>query len=302
MNAIEVVNLSKSYNKDNLALKDITFDVPTGSIFGFLGPNGAGKTTLVRTLNGILYPTQGSGKILGKDIINDRKEIRTLCGVMTESAGIYENLTCMENLNFFGKMFGLNNDDINKRSLYLLNEFKLLDVKDKKVKTFSTGMKKRLSLIRTLLHSPKILFLDEPTSGLDPESSKIVLDFIKKIALEEDVTVFLCTHQLKYAEEICNLYGFINKGNLIGYGTFNELLYNKNQNIKLEIKGSNLPNIDNMKKIKENRYLISIDSEESIPNILKQIFNEGGKIYEAKQIYWDLEDLYFAYQRGDNNE
>jgi ABC-2 type transport system ATP-binding protein len=302
MNAIEVINLSKSYNKDNIALKDITFDVPTGSIFGFLGPNGAGKTTLVRTLNGILYPTQGNGKILGKDIINDRKEIRTLCGVMTENAGIYENLTCMENLNFFGKMFGLNSDEINKRSLYLLNEFKLLDVKDKKVKTFSTGMKKRLSLIRTLLHSPQILFLDEPTSGLDPESSKIVLDFIKKIALEEDVTVFLCTHQLKYAEEICNLYGFINKGNLIAYGTFNELLYNKNQNIKLEIKGINLPNIDNMKKIKEDRYLISINNEENIPNILQQIFNLGGKIYEAKQIHWDLEDLYFAYQRGDNNE
>lgn len=302
MNAIEVINLSKSYNKDNVALKDITFNVPSGSIFGFLGPNGAGKTTLVRTLNGILYPTQGNGKILGKDIINDRKEIRTLCGVMTENAGIYENLTCMENLNFFGKMFGLNNDEINKRSLYLLNEFKLLDVKDKKVKTFSTGMKKRLSLIRTLLHSPQILFLDEPTSGLDPESSKIVLDFIKKIALEEDVTVFLCTHQLKYAEEICNLYGFINKGNLIGYGTFNELLYNKNQNIKLEIKGTNLPNIDNMKKIKEDRYLISINNEENIPNILQRIFNLGGKIYEAKQIHWDLEDLYFAYQRGDNNE
>jgi ABC-2 type transport system ATP-binding protein len=302
MNAIEVLNLSKSYNKDTIALKDITFDVPKGSIFGFLGPNGAGKTTLVRTLNGILYPTQGSGKILGKDIIDNRKEIRTLCGVMTENAGIYENLTCMENLNFFGKMFGLNNDDINKRSLYLLNEFKLLDAKDKKVKTFSTGMKKRLSLIRTLLNSPKILFLDEPTSGLDPESSKIVLDFIKKIALEEDVTVFLCTHQLKYAEEICNLYGFISKGNLIGYGTFNELLYNKNQSIKLEIKGINLPNIDNMKKIKEDRYIISIDNEENIPNILQQIFNKGGKIYEAKQIHWDLEDLYFAYQRGDNNE
>lgn len=302
MNAIEVLNLSKSYNKDTIALKDITFDVPKGSIFGFLGPNGAGKTTLVRTLNGILYPTQGSGKILGKDIINDRKEIRNLCGVMTENAGIYENLTCMENLNFFGKMFGLNNDDINKRSLYLLNEFKLLDSKDKKVKTFSTGMKKRLSLIRTLLNSPKILFLDEPTSGLDPESSKIVLDFIKKTALEEDVTVFLCTHQLKYAEEICNLYGFISKGNLIGYGTFNELLSNKNQNIKLEIKGINLPNIDNMKKIKEDRYVISIDNEDNIPNILQQIFIKGGKIYEAKQIHWDLEDLYFAYQRGDNNE
>ena len=302
MKAIEVINLSKSYNKDNYALKDITFDVPKGSIFGFLGPNGAGKTTLVRTLNGILHPTNGSGQILEKDIVNDRKEIRNLCGVMTENAGIYESLTPMENLNFFGKMFGLNNDEINKRSLYLLEQFKLLDVKDKKVKTFSTGMKKRLSLIRTLLHSPEILFLDEPTSGLDPESSKSVLDFIKKIALEENVTVFLCTHQLKYAEEICNLYGFINKGNLIGYGTFNELLYNKNQTIKLEIKGTNLPSIDNMEKIKEDRYLISIDNESNIPNILQKIFNEGGKIYEAKQIHWDLEDLYFAYQRGDNNE
>lgn len=302
MNAIEVINLSKSYNKAYLAINNITFDVPTGSIFGFLGPNGAGKTTLVRTLNGILSPTEGSGNILGKDIITNRKEIRSICGVMTENAGIYENLTCMENLNFFAKMFGLNNHDLNKRSLYLLNEFQLLDVKDKKVKTFSTGMKKRLSLVRTLIHSPQILFLDEPTSGLDPESSKIVLDYIKKISLEENVTVFLCTHQLKYAQEICNLYGFINKGNLIGYGTFSELLYNKKQNIKLEIKGTNLPNIPNMEKLSKDRYSMYISNEENIPLILQKIFNEGGKIYEAKQIHWDLEDLYFSYQRGENNE
>ncbi|KNF08302.1 ABC transporter ATP-binding protein [Gottschalkia purinilytica] len=302
MYAIEVNNLSKSYDKNQYVLKDITFSIPKGEVFGFLGPNGAGKTTLIRVLNGILDPTEGKGKIFGDDIVTSRKNIRSICGVMTENAGLYESLSAKENLHFFGSMFNMKSHEIESKSSYLLSEFKLLEAKDKKVKTFSTGMKKRLSLARTLLHSPKILFLDEPTSGLDPESSKTVLDLIKRMAVEQEVTVFLCTHQLKYAEEICTLYGFIDKGKLLGFGTFQELLSKKDENITLEIKGEDIPSIYGLQKTQDDLFKISINNEKDIPNILAQIINQNGKIYEAKQVRWNLEDLYFAYQRGEGNE
>ncbi|AFS79606.1 ABC transporter ATP-binding protein [Gottschalkia acidurici 9a] len=302
MDAIEVYNLSKSYERDQLVLNDISLSIPAGNIFGFLGPNGAGKTTLIRILNGILNPTNGGGKIMGYDIIHQRKELRSLCGVMTENAGLYENLNAIENLQFFGKMFGLSEKQVTEKSLFLLDTFNLLDSKKKKVKDFSTGMKKRLSLARTLIHSPKVLFLDEPTSGLDPESSKIVLDMVKRMAEEQRVTVFLCTHQLKYAEEICSLYGFVHRGNLLGFGTFDELLSKSNQSLKLEIKGDSIPAINKLEDLGNRRYSLPINSEKDIPNILEHIISNNGKVYEAKQVHWSLEDLYFYYQRSDDNE
>ena len=302
MDAIEVYNLSKSYERDQLVLNDISLSIPAGNIFGFLGHNGAGKTTLIRILNGILNPTNGGGKIMGYDIIHQRKELRSLCGVMTENAGLYENLNAIENLQFFGKMFGLSEKQVTEKSLFLLYTFNLLDSKEKKVKDFSTGMKKRLSLARTLIHSPRVLFLDEPTSGLDPESSKIVLDMVKRMAEEQGVTVFLCTHQLKYAEEICSLYGFVHRGNLLGFGTFDELLSKSKQSLKLEVKGENIPPVDNLQDLGNKRYSLPINSEKDIPSILEHIINSNGKVYEAKQVHWSLEDLYFYYQRSDDDE
>lgn len=301
MYAIETNNLSKDFDNE-LVLNNTSLLIPKGNIFGFLGPNGAGKTTLIRVLNGILSPTNGSGSIMGYDIVSQRKELRKLCGVMTENAGLYENLSAIENLEFFSKMFEISDKEAKKRSLFLLNTFNLLESKDRKVKDFSTGMKKRLSLARTLVHSPKVLFLDEPTSGLDPESSKAVLDMVKQMVVNEEVTVFLCTHQLKYAEEICDLYGFIDKGNLLGFGTFNELLSKTNEILRLEITGENIPHIDGLESLHDEKYILPINNAKDIPNILEYIINNKGKIYEAKQIHWSLEDLYFYYQRGKSFE
>lgn len=302
MNAIEVRNLTKSYDGINKALDNINFIVPEGSIVGFLGPNGSGKTTTVRILNGILTPSEGEVKIFGRDVTKDQIKIHSLSGVMTETACSYENLSGEENLIFFGKMHGLDNNEIKKRSNELLNRLELEGVKHRKVKAYSTGMKKRISLAIALIHNPKILFLDEPTSGLDPESAENVTKLIKNMAFENKSTVFMCTHQLKYAQDICSLYALINKGTLLGFGSFEELCNDKNFNDSIIIRGENIPNNVGLNKIDRNIYRKHISNDEEVAKLLHNIFTNNGKIYEVRREKPSLEDLYFSYVRGDKFE
>ncbi|GAA0121484.1 MAG: ABC transporter ATP-binding protein [Clostridium argentinense] len=302
MNAIEVKNLSKSYDGVNKALDNISFTVPEGSIVGCLGPNGSGKTTTVRILNGILAPSEGEAKIFEYDVTKDPIKIHSLSGVMTETACSYENLSGEENLIFFGKIHGINNNELNLRIDKLLNKLELNNVRHRKVKTYSTGMKKRISLAIALIHNPKILFLDEPTSGLDPESAENVTNLIKNMAFENKSTIFMCTHQLKYAQDICSLYALINKGSLLGFGTFEELCNNKNFNDSIIIRGDNIPNNIGLNKIDKNLYKKHVFNDEEAAKLLHNIFKSNGKIYEAKREKPSLEDLYFSYVRGDKFE
>jgi ABC-2 type transport system ATP-binding protein len=300
MNSIEVSSLSKSYDGKDYALREVSFSIPRGEIFGFLGPNGSGKTTTVRLLNGILTPTNGNATILGKDISKEQAEIHKICGVMTETALMYETLTGYENLSFFGNMHGMAEKDIRDRSAELLEALELSAAGGRKVKTYSTGMKRRLSLARALLHRPEILFLDEPTSGLDPESAINVTKMIRQLSVEHGVTVFLCTHQLKYAEEICTLYGFIHKGSLLGFGTFDALLRQKNNTKYLEIRGVDLPGAYRAEQTAKDIFRIPIGSDSDASGIIGDILSSGGKVFEARQVHWNLEDLYFSFEKEDS--
>ncbi|MFW2488034.1 ABC transporter ATP-binding protein [Clostridium chromiireducens] len=301
MNAISIENLKKSYDGHTDALNNISLVIPKGEIFGFLGPNGSGKTTTVRILNGILSATSGYAEILGTPVKANNLEIHRLCGVMTESSYCYENLTARQNLIFFGSMHGIEERLLNERVDYILKRLELLDVKDKNVKSFSTGMRKRISLGIALIHNPKVLFLDEPTSGLDPENALNVTRLIKELAEENEVTIFLCTHQLKYAEDICTLYGFINNGNILGLGTFDELASRKNAALQLKIRGKNIS--EKLGFVRENSGLYSkaILGDKEANAFIQSIITSGGEIYEAMQQKWSLEQLYFTYIRGRND-
>ena len=301
MIAIQSQNVSKSFDGKTLVLDDINFEVPQGEVVGFLGPNGAGKTTTVRLLNGVLSPDKGKMFILGEEVDPEKPDIHRECGVMTDTAHCYEDLTGTENLVFFGQLYGLSKNEALDRANHVMKLFEIFDAKDRKLKEYSTGMKKRLSLARASIHNPKILFLDEPTSGLDPEAAKKVNLHIKEIASEEKVTVFLCTHQLKYAEEICTSYGFIDKGKILGFGTFDELLGKKDRSVILDIRGENIPPIYRSESSDSRSSRIKIKTDAEANDIITSILQNGGKIYEAKQTGWDLEDLYFAYQKEDNN-
>ena len=192
----------------------------------------------------------------------------------------------------------MNKTDALERSKRIMQLFEIYDAKDKKLKEYSTGMKKRLSLARASINNPKILFLDEPTSGLDPEAARKVNLHIKELAAEEKVTVFLCTHQLKYAEDICTSYGFIDKGKMLGFGTFDELLSRKDHTTLLEIRGDNIPAEYRSEPTDGKAARIKIKDDAEANNIIAAIQQNGGKVYEAAQTGWDLEDLYFAYQKG----
>lgn len=300
MNAIELVKLKKSYDGREFALDEASFGIAQGEVFGFLGPNGSGKTTAVRLLNGILTPSGGRAFIMDKELAQDPAEIHRLCGVMTETALLYENLTGQENLMFFGRLHGMEDRAVKERGLALLESLEILEAKDRKVKTYSTGMKRRLSLARALLHNPKVLFLDEPTSGLDPEAAMNVTRMIRKLSVEQGVTVFLCTHQLKYAEEICTLYGFIHKGKILGLGTFEQLLQQKNSKTYLEIRGEGLPPIQTAEITPDGKLRLPVERDSDVTPILQDILSRGGKVFEARQVRWNLEDLYFSYQKGES--
>lgn len=302
MNGIEAEHLTKSYDGIYNALNDISFILPEGEIMGFLGPNGSGKTTTVRILNGILKPSFGNGKILGLDILKETLKIHKICGVMTEGAACYENLTALENLIFFGSMYGIKENIIKERSIKLLKRLELYEHRSKKVKEYSTGMKKRVSLAIALIHEPKVLFLDEPTSGLDPENASNVTRIIKELSKEDKVTVLLCTHQLKYAEEICNYYGFINKGNILGYGTFEELAKRFNYKNNIIIKGQDVPKELGLIEKERGSYTKEVSCNEETSKLLYEILNKGGKVYEVQREKMSLEKLYFNYVRSEKNE
>ncbi len=197
MSVIDVDHLSKTFLGGIKAVNDISFHIPRGSVFGYLGPNGSGKTTCIRLMNGILKPDNGQIRISGKSLEEMGTDIHSVCGVMTENAALYENLSGIENLRFFRDLHLMSELTISERSDYLFEYLGLIDAADRKARTYSSGMKKKLSLAIAMLHDPDILFLDEPTAALDPESAKDVLDLIKTLAEEEQKTVFLCSHQLR---------------------------------------------------------------------------------------------------------
>ncbi|OXZ26371.1 hypothetical protein B9N49_09550 [Finegoldia magna] len=292
---IKVDNITKKF-EDKEVIKGITFDVYEGEIFGFLGPNGAGKTTIVKMLNGIINPTSGLLSIVGIDPLSYPERIHALVGTLTETANMYEQMTAIENLAFFSKIFGVKEKNINKRINFILNEVGLYEDRNKLVKHYSTGMRKKLSLARTLIHNPKLLILDEPTSGLDPESAKKVNALIKNYVKKNNGTVFLCTHQLRYAQDICTRYGFIDKGKLVCSGELNEIILRNNFKKYLLLYANFDDTYKDIKKFKidDNKYKIPIENKEEVSLIIRDIISIRGSIFEARIYEPSLEDIYFS--------
>lgn len=293
MSAVLAENLTKIYTGGNKAVDRISFRLEQGEIFGFLGPNGAGKTTTIKLLCGMLTPSDGSCRVFDIDPARNPEKLHQISGVITEHAQMYDHLSGMDNLIFYGTLFGMNKSDCEKRAKALLKRLNLEDAEQRKLSAYSTGMRQRLSLARAMMHSPRILFLDEPTSGLDPESAQNVNNLIQELA-SGGTTIFLCTHQLRYAQEICTTYGLMDKGNLFAAGTIGKLRSMVSDKRKVRVIASRVPKDMEYEKTGERTYDFSVNSEEEIPEIVKKIVGAGGDIYQVSTEEMSLEEIYFS--------
>ena len=302
METVAIQKLSKTYPGGKEALKQLSMSLSTGEVFGFLGPNGAGKTTTVKLLTGVLSPSGGLCEIMGVNPNIQPEKVHLLSGIVTEHAQMYDNLTGIENLMFYATAFGLKQKEGKQRGESLLKELELTEAKDRKLTTYSTGMRQRLSLARALLHRPKVLFLDEPTSGLDPESAQNVNQIIHNLACKEGITVFLCTHQLRYAQEICTRYGLIDQGILLASGTIDELRARVFTSKSLRICASAVPDKLNFVKCGANEFETQIQDKKEIPDLIRKIVDAGEDIYSVNLAEPSLEDIYFALTAGRKEE
>jgi ABC-2 type transport system ATP-binding protein len=293
MPAITAENLSKNYGGVQ-ALKGVSFSIEQGEIFGFLGPNGAGKTTAVKLLTGMLEPTGGACTVLNVNPAQSPGRLHELVGVVTEHAQMYDYMTGLQNLTFYGSLFGLPADTVRTRAISLLDRLNLTEALNRKLSSYSTGMRQRLSLARAMIHKPQTLFLDEPTSGLDPESTLSVNSLIKSLAQNDGTTVFLCTHQLRYAQEICTDYGLLDKGILLASGNIGRLREQAFTGFTVRVKASRFPNDPRFSAASGGYCDIRIHTEADIPPLVKELINAGSDIYEVTPHQPTLEEIYFA--------
>ena len=214
---IEVDGLSKHYG-DVRAVDDVSFSVAEGEILGLLGPNGAGKTTTIRMLTGRARPTSGRALIAGHDVVHERERVKPLINLVFEEQNLYERQTGRENLELFAKLYGAPS----ARVLELLERVGLTDAASRKVRTYSSGMKQRLLIARGLVNDPRVLFLDEPTKGLDPSSARDVRGIIRD-HVRDGATVFLTTHYMEEADELCDRVAFLAAGKIVALDTPREL-------------------------------------------------------------------------------
>ncbi len=242
---IEIRDLTKIYKgSEEPAVDSISLDIYPGEIFGLLGPNGAGKTTTISILCGIFEPTRGSITIDGLDIGRDLGRIKHLIGVVPQDLALYPTLTALENLTFFGNMYGLKGNVLYDRIFDCLRVFGLEKVARKKIDSYSGGMKRRVNLIAGLLHHPRVIFLDEPTVGIDVQSRFVILEYLKKIN-QEGTTIIYTSHHMEEAENLCSRVAIVDRGKIISIGNPKELVrehpeFKNLENIFLHLTGTEM--------------------------------------------------------------
>jgi len=301
---IETKDLTKRFN-GLVAVDHVSFNVKRGEIFGLLGPNGAGKTTTIRMLSTLTRPTEGSATVGGYDIVKDENKVRKLIGLVSEKIIMYDRLTAKENLWFFGKLYDVPKDVLNKRIDELLGLVQLGSWKGSQVGTFSSGMRQRMNVIRALLNMPEVLLLDEPTLGLDPQSSVEVREFVKKINSENKTTIILTTHMMVEADMLCDRIAIIDHGKIVALDTSRNLkkLVSGADTTILELEIAN-PTTDMVSSIHSLECVSSVSHDDAthirvhangndaFDTIIDAIRAEKGKISSVRNLEPALEDVF----------
>lgn len=290
--AVVTEKLGKTFRKIE-AVRDLDLQVPHGTVFGFLGPNRAGKTTTMRMLLGLVYPTTGSARVLGHDIVTARDEYLPQVGALVESPGYYPYLSGYVNLRILSHTGGYYDE---KRIAEVLDIVGLSDRQHDRVRTYSLGMKQRLAIAATLLNRPQLLFLDEPTNGLDPAGQAEVRDLVRSLG-SAGHTVFISSHLLHEIEQVCDSVAIINKGQLIAQGDVSELL---NQQPRLLIEAEPLDQaqmivsrIVDTKTNPEDENSFSVEAErERAPEIVAALSAANIRVYQVITLRPSLEEFF----------
>ncbi|MGK0575893.1 ABC transporter ATP-binding protein [Macrococcus capreoli] len=293
--SLQVSHLNKTINKKHI-IKDLSFDVKKGEVFGFLGPNGAGKTTTIRMIVGLTSPTSGDIKVFGRSVVTDRHEVMKDIGAIVENPELYPFLSGLENLKQYARMQkGISKSDIDRvvKLVGLENRIK------EKVKRYSLGMRQRLGLAQALLHQPKILILDEPTNGLDPAGIREIRDYIKKLAREENMSVIVSSHLMSEMELMCDRFGIIQNGKMVRIEDVNTVVtvndvvkhhfdvYPVDQAVKC-LNEKNIPFT-----LTENMITVDI-APKDVPQMVHDLVNANVDIYGVTKEKLSLEDRFMA--------
>ncbi|MGH7825086.1 MAG: ABC transporter ATP-binding protein [Candidatus Binatia bacterium] len=304
---IETQNLSKRYS-DKLAVNALNLAVEEGEIFGFLGPNGAGKTTTILMLLGLTEPTSGRVSVCGFNPTSKPLEVKRRVGYLPESPGFYEDLSARENLLYMARLNRIPEDEAKRRTAEVLEQVGLGEDGRRLVREFSRGMKQRLGIAEVLVKNPSAILLDEPTLGIDPDGAIRILELIKSLNREQNLTVMLSSHQLQQVQEICNRIGIIVKGRLIVQGQMDELgkaiLKERQWNFLLEVAGSPdglerdlhaIPGVDDIEKRSHGLFLRC--TRDVRPDVIALLARKNLQLLQLRSEDPTLEEIYLKYFR-----
>ncbi len=317
--AIQTNQLTRDFGAIR-AVDGVTLDVPSGIVFGFLGANGAGKTTTIHLLLGLIEPTAGSARTLSYDTRQQSQAIRERTGALLEFNGLYERLSAMDNLDFYGRVWHMPAADRQARIQELLTHFELWERRKERVSGWSRGMKQKLAVARVLLHHPQLIFLDEPTAGLDPVAAASLRDDLDALARREGVTVFLNTHNLDEAQRLCAQVGVIRSGKLLAVGSPDELRANTDAP-RLEVTGAGFsdealaaarsaPDVSRIEfqpapsgpggaNGHDGRLLIELRGEARGGPIVSALVGAGASIEEVRRDRASLEEVFLSLMEGE---
>ncbi|MHB1294620.1 MAG: ABC transporter ATP-binding protein [Anaerolineae bacterium] len=300
--AIRTEGLTRDFGSVR-AVSDLSLNVPRGAVFGFLGPNGSGKTTTIRLLLGLLEPTAGNCWVLGYDTRTQAAEVRARTGALLEHDGLYERLSGVDNLEFYGRIWRLSRAERNARMEQVLKRLDLWDRRNEPVGHWSRGMRQKLAVGRALFHRPSLIFLDEPTAALDPVASAALRKEIADLARQEGTTVFLTTHNLTEAERLCDQVAVIRKGHLLAVGSPEELRSHNGAH-KLEVIGkgftpeavSGLAAVPGVAKasLEGNTLTVEIAEDVSTAPLVSHLVRAGAEVEEVRRVTASLEDVFLT--------